>query len=156
MGDSRDLHYLHLQPGQALPAVPRHRPCRVVVVIEADVSADWRSAVSDWIVASGCLYMMAWGIECGAWDDSVDWSTIPASKLQTGDHPLVMTTWHEDESLQEAFFYCEFNAGLSSDGVALDHKLILHVADTADESRMRSEYAAMLATSAAQDRLPHR
>jgi hypothetical protein len=145
MSNPARLHYLHLHPGQALPAISAPQPSRIVVVIEASVSPDWQYAVSDWIVAYGCRYMMAWGPDCASWDDSVDWSALEAHDFDIPDDRHVMTTWHDDEPLEEAFFYCEFNACLSSDDVDLHHKLILHIAPEADEERMRSAYAAMMA-----------
>jgi hypothetical protein len=73
--------YLHLEPESLLPEIA-HEPIRMVVIVDAEVSSGWHSLVSDWIVRSGCLYMMAWGnIEkYGA-------EPIP-------DDGFVTTTWH--------------------------------------------------------------
>lgn len=70
------------------------------------MSDDWQDAVSEWIVESGCLYMMAWGRDCSSWDDSVDYANlrqIGSDELTDENH--VMTTWHEDEPLSEVFFF---------------------------------------------------
>lgn len=97
--------YLHLAPESALPEIA-DEPTRMVVVIDAHVSPAWQGLVSDWIVRSGCLYMMAWGIDCSSWDDSVDWANID----KYGDAPIpdegfVATTWHFDEPLAEVFWF---------------------------------------------------
>lgn len=102
---SEEIVYLHLPPESSLPEIV-HEPTRVVVIIEAKVSAEWQSLVSDWIVSAGCLYMMAWGIECTAWDDSVDWANIE----KYGEEPIpddnfVITTWHSDEKLADVFWF---------------------------------------------------
>lgn len=141
------LHYLHLHPGQAPPPISDPQPSRIVVVIEDTVSSDWQLVVSKWIVAYGCRYMLAWGLSCASWDESVDWAYLEAVNFDVTDDNLIITTWHEDEPLEDAFFACEFNAFLSSDNIDLEHILILHIADRPDENRMRSEYAAMLAAN---------
>ena len=104
------VEYIHLPSGADLPdlvATPR----RVVVIVEQPVSSDWQDAVSDWIVKSGCLYMMAWGVECSTWDDSVDYANL--ALFGFGEIPedgFVMTTWHDGEPLEEAFGFAVLNA----------------------------------------------
>jgi hypothetical protein len=97
--------YLHLEPESTLPDM-HNEPTRTVVIIEANVSPVWQEMVSNWIVRSGCLYMMAWGIECSSWDDSVDWANI--DKYGEGPIPddgFVATTWHSDETLANVFWF---------------------------------------------------
>ena len=98
--------YLHLPPGGIPPELHSKQPFAAVVVIEGDISAEWRHSVSRWLVQSGCLYMMAWGTECSAWDDSVDHANLEA--FEYGDIPdehLVMTTWHDNEPLEEVLWF---------------------------------------------------
>lgn len=67
--------------------------------------------MSDWLVNTGCYYMMAWGHKCSEWDDSVDHSSLQKRNFEiTSDDDLVMTTWHEDESIDETFWFAEFCA----------------------------------------------
>jgi hypothetical protein len=99
--------YIHLAPDSAPPEIAAV-PSKFVVVVEAEVSGEWQQRVSDWIVASGCLYMMAWGRECSTWDDSVDLANID----QWGAGPVpeagfVVTTWHDDEPLVEVFWFAK-------------------------------------------------
>ena len=50
--------------------------------------------------------MAAWGIACTTWDDSVDEAKLAA--FSWGEIPedrAVMTTWHEKDSLEEAYFF---------------------------------------------------
>lgn len=141
-----NLHYLHLVPDQSLPPVGEPILSRVVVIIEAPVSEAWQELVSDWIVAYGCRYMMAWGPNCSSWDDSAD----RAARMRNGlaeipDDRFVLTTWHNDQSLEDALFYCEYNALFSYNDAELTHALMLHIAHHADENRMRAAYARMLA-----------
>lgn len=97
--------YIHLPPNESLPELSV-APFRAVVVIEEQVDPDWQALVSEWLVRSGCLFMMAWGLNCSSWDDSVDYANL--EKFDYGDIPddkFVMTTWHEDEPLSEVFWF---------------------------------------------------
>lgn len=125
--------YFRISEGEPLPDVSPHAPFKAVLVLDGDYSAAWQHVVSDWLVRSGCLYMMAWGIHCSDWDDSVDWANIEA--FDFGDIPdaqSVMTTWHEAESLEDVFSFAEVCA--HHPDVALESSLIIHVGQ-ADRGR---------------------
>jgi hypothetical protein len=133
--------YLYLPAGSPTPPPLGGVRFRAVVVIEQAVDNDWRSAVSGWLVASGCLYMMAWGHECSAWDDSVDWASLEAHGF--GDIPneaLVMTTWHEDETLSEVLWFAKQVAQHSD--VELSRTVIVHVSDKPASERLLSAWRA--------------
>jgi hypothetical protein len=128
-----DPIYVHLRPDQAPPPLAVG-PFKAVVIIEEPVTAEWRDDVSDWLVESGCLYMMAWGDECSLWDDSVDFANL--REFDFGDIPddrSVMTTWHEREPLAEVLWFAA-HAAFHSD-VPLDRTILVHVA--AHEARAR-------------------
>src|SRR6185436_16250294 len=100
----------------------------------------WQSTVSAWIVSSGCLYMMAWGIECSSWDDSVDTANLEAFKF--GDVPqdrFVMTTWHADEPLAEVLWFSKNHAVHPT--VELQHTVLVHVSAQSKEREMLAAYA---------------
>ena len=100
------IEYIHLPAGTILPETER-RLRRVVVLIEQNATDSWQDEVSDWIVESGCLYMMAWGIDCSSWDDSVDYANLRQFDYEDiPDEDFVMTTWHDDEPISEVFFHC--------------------------------------------------
>ncbi|MEO1251904.1 MAG: hypothetical protein AAFW81_06120 [Pseudomonadota bacterium] len=100
------IEYLHLPAQTEPPSSPIERPFASVVIIEMDVTDEWRDKISHWLVKNGCLYMMAWGNECSLWDDSVDWAIL--GEFDFGDVPgenYVVTTWHNDELLEEVFWF---------------------------------------------------
>ena len=104
------------------------QPFRAVIVIEDEVTDEWRDLVSKWLVGSGCLYMMAWGQGCTKWDDSVDHANL--AEFDWGDIPddkFVMTTWHESEALEETFWFAKFSAFHPT--VSLPRLVIVHVAN---------------------------
>ncbi|MBB6558239.1 hypothetical protein HNP48_000903 [Acidovorax soli] len=111
-----------------------------MVIVEAEGSAQWQAATSDWLVASGCLYMMAWGLGCSSWDDSVDWALLGAFRFE--DIPperFVMTSWHENETLDDVFFFCKQCA--LHDSVNLAQTVLLHIAKQPAEQRIMDVYA---------------
>lgn len=101
------VEYIHLPSGAVLPK-RNPEPNRTIVIVEQEVTEEWQNAVSQWIVESGCLYMMAWGRDCSSWDDSVDFANL--EDFDFGEIPedrFVLTTWHENELLSEVFFFNE-------------------------------------------------
>lgn len=127
--------YVNLREDQLLPEILDLRPYKAVVLIERPVSEAQRAAVSRDLCASGCLYMMAWGENCSAWDSSVDLENLKQfgfSDIPEGS--FVMTTWHENESIDDVFWYaknCAFHPT-----VELAETLIVHFGD----SRNRAGY----------------
>jgi hypothetical protein len=127
--------YLFLKPDGALPALNAAAPFKAVVVIESEVTPEWQAQVSDWLVRSGCLYMMAWGRDCGAWDSSVEVANLKL--FDFGEIPedrFVMTTWHEKELLEDVFWFSLRTAVHES--VALEQTYIFHIAEEAREAEM--------------------
>lgn len=137
---SPSVAYLHLKPEAALPEISRAVPARMVVIAEAEVSAKWQSIVSDWIVASGCLYMMAWGVNCSSWDDSVDIANLENFKFgEIPENHFVMTTWHTAEPLPEVFWFSKNNAFHPT--VELQRTVLLHISAEGNERELLAAYA---------------
>lgn len=134
-----ETEYIHLAPDQELPDRPV-RPFKAVVIVHEPVTAEWQKLVSEWLVASGCLFMLAWGHECSSWDDSVDYANLDA--FEDGavpDDKFVMTTWHDDEPLSEVLWFAAHGAAHSD--VPLDLLALVHIARTADESGVTRAFA---------------
>jgi hypothetical protein len=128
------VRYLQVVPERAtLPSLEGLPPFRAIVLVRETVSNDWRNRVSDWLVSSGCLYMLAWGIDCSVWDDAVDWSNLAAFDFKPiPPDRFVMTTWHEDESMEEVFWFAKHSAEHPT--VSLGSNLILDIASTGQET----------------------
>jgi hypothetical protein len=109
-------------------------------MVEKSVSPEWQEQVSDWLVKSGCKYMMAWGKKCSSWDDSVDLAIL--KKFNYGDIPddnFVMTTWHEDEPLKEVFWYAKNNAVHHT--IEVENTLLLHISLDSKELEYLNEFS---------------
>ena len=104
------LSYVHLPVGEAPPDNPPG-PFRAVLVSEVPAPEEWRRTVCGWLVGSGCLSFSAWGLDCESWHDGVDTANLEAFDYgEIPDEKFIMTTWHENEPLAEAFWYVEFCA----------------------------------------------
>jgi len=91
-------------PYRFLPPFSGQDYALLIYVAAADVSPDDQAKISEEIVASGCRYAVCYGHRCSTWDDSIDLASIAAGKEEKG---FVMTTWHEEDSLEEVveFFW---------------------------------------------------
>jgi len=131
--------YFRIQQGEPLPDIALHAPFRAVVIIESQYTSEWQDEVSDWLVNSGCLYMMAWGPRCSEWDDSVDYAMQKRFDFEEApDESFVMTTWHNNESLEEVFWFAQFCA---HDPYVELNSLIVHVSDTDRGAELLRRYA---------------
>ena len=133
------VSYVHLtageKPGGTLPAAP----FIAVIVGARSVEANWQSAVSHWLVENRCLYACSWGVDAEAWHDSIDWANLEADGFNVTEASHVMTTCHDEESLDEVFW---FAGHATHHGViTLEHVLIVDISPEAREADMLSRYA---------------
>ncbi|RYF31484.1 MAG: hypothetical protein EOO38_31570 [Cytophagaceae bacterium] len=132
------LDYLHLSPGDT-PSHAVINPYRAVLIADEDVSQEWRNEVASWLVESGCLYFIAWGVACEAWHDTVDWTVLEAFNFNDiPDDRFVMTTWHDKEPLSEALWFAGHAA--SHPDIDLTRTLLVHVARDARRDAIMSLY----------------
>ncbi|MGN6528134.1 MAG: DUF7684 family protein [Burkholderiaceae bacterium] len=135
--------YLQLVPNAPLPPAPFGGPFRAVVVVRRPVGDLWRKLASEWLVAGGCRYMLAWGDECSRWDDAVDWAALEANGF--ADAPperFVMTTWHDGQPLEAVFDYAR--RGARHPALAPGETWIVEVCDpwAASEPALRAQWDA--------------
>jgi hypothetical protein len=134
------VEYIHLPAGADVPEIAA-RPRRLLVIAEQAVATDWMDAVSDWIVKSGCLFMMAWGADCEAWHDSVDHAYLAHHDFgEVADEHFLMTTWHDDEPLNEVFWFAAACASHST--IELPVITLLHIAPEPRRGEILAQYEA--------------
>lgn len=134
------VEYLHLPAGSDLTEIDV-RPRRLLVIAEQAVATDWMDAVSDWIVKSGCLYTMAWGAGCEAWHDRVDHAFLAHHDFgEVADEHFMMTTWHDDEPLNEVFWFAA--ACASHPTIELPVITLLHIAPEPRRGEILAQYEA--------------
>lgn len=133
------MDYLHLTPGQSPPPLT-NGTFRAVIVSDVEAPQEWRERIASWLLASGCLYVVAWGVQCEAWHDTIDW--VHLEMFEPGDildDKYVYTTWHANEPLSEALWFagqCAFHPTVELVGT-----MLLHIAGAAREAEMREIYA---------------
>lgn len=133
------MDYYQISNKGSLPEISNLKPFKCVVVVEEEVDIEWQRQVSEWLVKSGCLYMMAWGKKCSSWDDSVDEANLKEwSYEDIPDESFVMTTWHEKESLSEVMWFAVHSA--FHETCELEKIVVLHIAKVPQEFRFREEF----------------
>lgn len=135
-----NMEYLQLMSGAELPNISKYDHFKCVLVVEQEVSKEWQAKVSKWLCEAGCRYMMAWGKNCSSWDDSVDLANVIQFEGKSiPDEAVVRTTWHEDESLKEVFWFAKYAAHHES--LDLKETIILHVSSEDKHRLFASEYS---------------
>lgn len=83
--------------------------------------------------------MMAWGLECSTWDDSVDMANMKEFNFEEiPESKFVMTTWHENEPLNEVFWFSK-NTVVHPDLGEL-HPVIVHISTENKRTSLLAEY----------------
>ncbi len=131
-------HYARIAPGDPLPDIRPLALFKAVIILDADYSDEWQDEVSNWLVESGCRYMLASGPDCSSWDDSVDYAMIARQPDldETPDDEFVMTTWHNNQTLEDVFWQAQFVALLSYDDIELNQTVLVDVSRVAREHEM--------------------
>ena len=131
--------YIRLNNGSNFPELKITKPFKTIVIIEEKTSNEWQAAASFWLVQQGCRYMMAWGNECSTWDDSVDYANIEFFGYeQLQGEELVMTTWHDDETLQDVFLFSKNSAHHPT--LDLSEVVIIHICQSEKKEFFLGEY----------------
>ena len=82
----------------------------LLVINRTDILYREQKDLSERIIASRCRYAVCFGFECSSWDGSIDYAFIFSDpNLSPPDERFVMTTWHEDESIEDVVEYLRFN-----------------------------------------------
>ena len=133
------VKYLQIESTSEMPDISALNPFRAVVIVEENVSLEWQIQISNWLVSSGCLYMMAWGLNCITWDDSVDIANLEQfNHGEIPDDKFVITTWHENEPLKEVFWFSKHSA-IHPD-VDIKNNLLLHISKQNNEKYLLDKY----------------
>lgn len=78
----------------------------LLVVADRAITDDERDAVSKEIILQGCRYAVCTGHQCSNWNDSIDHAFLGSSPdFSPPAERFVMTTWHEDEPLEDVVHY---------------------------------------------------
>ena len=59
------------------------------------------SDIANWALDQGAVYVCVWGPDCERVHDIIDEVIVNRNPGET-DEDVIMTTWHDDEALNEA------------------------------------------------------
>ncbi len=79
-------------------SVPTRHFVALLATDATDVDAAVLAEFSRKLLGSGCVYFCAWGPDCERVHDIFDEECIDVE-------PVIMTTWHEEDSLDEALWF---------------------------------------------------
>lgn len=134
------MKYLHLLPDAALPELAGLRRFKAVLIVESDASQMWQWELSRWLVSSGCRCLLAWGKDCASWAEAADDANL--ERFDYDDIPeeeTVVTTHHEDEDLEEVFWFAKNRA--KHPVLELSETLLIHVAEAEKREEFEQTYA---------------
>ena len=135
----QSLKYLHLDPDSELPALEGLRQFKTIIVAEADVQETMMWDVSRWLIESGCQYVLAWGKDSEQWREAIEDAALEAVNYEdVSDEQKVLITSHEDEDLEEVFWFAQHRA--SHPAHELSTTLILHIADAPNREALEAQY----------------
>jgi hypothetical protein len=101
----RELYFLSLPDLTSMPdSIPM--PSRFVAFLAANTNGIDAAVLGDFsrkLRRAGCVYFCAWGADCERVHDAFDFECLDAE-------PVIMTTWHSKDSLDEALWFFVFNA----------------------------------------------
>lgn len=115
------------------------RQFKAIIVIDTGVPEMTQWEICRWLVSSGCLYALAWGPECSAWEEAVEEAVLEAVNYEdVPEEQRVLTTSHEEEELSEAFWFAKHRAVHPAN--ELRETLILHIAEASRREEIEAEY----------------
>ena len=133
------VRYLHLTPDAELPPLEGLSHFKVVVVADAEVAEMTMWENSRTLIESGCLYALCWGQDCEAWHDAIDDAYLEATNYEdVPEDKQVVSTWHEDEDLEEVFWFARHRAVHPAH--ELRETLILHIADAPRREELEAQF----------------
>ena len=107
--NSRELFLLQLRSWDDWPReldLPSKHFCLLLAGDAQGVSQETIGRLADTAVAGGCVYLCAWGPDCERVHDWFDLKFVQRNIAdETPNAPVVMTTWHEKETLDSALTF---------------------------------------------------
>jgi hypothetical protein len=147
----RDLLLVHAPESAALRGLSVPGSNYFVALLAWD-SEDVHSAelarIARLLLDSGCVYFCCWGSGCERLHDAIDEEYATEGITVNDDESTIMTTWHDDESLEEAARFVAHNA-YPDDRFIHDCNTVLAVAVGSGEHRHMVGRALLVAHGAA-------
>ena len=126
-----DIRYLELiRPYRFSSPFAGQEFAALLYAADDRISEQEQADISAALVAQGCRYAVCAGHQCSSWDDSIDFAYAEHNDWQCNDENFVMTTWHDDESLEDIVFF--FLCNTSFDYFYPEKSLVLVIGNAPD------------------------
>lgn len=138
--DGRETEYVHLAPHSVPPGMAIEPGFKAILIIDEETPEEWQASVGAWLVRSGCLYLMAWGKQCDAWEEAVDAANLKEHGFgEIPEERFVMTTSHKKEALQDVFWYSKHVAFHPI--VELQRTVLVHISSNNQSQALLKAYS---------------
>ena len=105
------MEYLQISETSSLPGIKHLSPFKAVIAIEDPVSSERQQVICDWLVDSGCKYVMICGEESASWESMVRQTNLDRVSLDDmTPEQFVMITNHAKEGLRSVFWHAKKHA----------------------------------------------
>ncbi|MBO3656507.1 DUF7684 family protein [Acinetobacter haemolyticus] len=95
--------------------LPKNDYFAILMINTDQVSPSWRNQLCEQIVYSKrCIQAMVTGHECSIWDDVLDETYVAFYNNEPPINTCFMTTWHENETLDEVIEFAKIGMQLES------------------------------------------
>jgi hypothetical protein len=135
-----DVFYIHTHGSDDLTLPDVLTRFKVIVLVQQTVSNGWRAKAATRLVTPGCVYMMAWGHDCMQRDDDVDWANLERYNSEIPEGASVMTTWHNDQTLEEVLQFAKHNAVTDMNDNETNQCVVSHITENENGEMSRSRY----------------
>ena len=106
--DGRELFLFHVEQASALTAIsiPRTRYFATLIAWDSQAaSTEELFQVARVLLDAGCVYFCCWGPGCERLHDAIDEEYSVDGVTVDHDESTIMTTWHSDETAEEAAWF---------------------------------------------------
>lgn len=133
------LRYLSWSAETDLTLVENCNSFLLLVVAQEKVNPELRWSACQHLIAAGARYVCVWGEDCELWHDEFDWANLRSKNFALpNERDLVMTTWHDNESLAETMRFAKTCA--VHPAWKFDMTIILHVGRQSAEQKLVEQY----------------
>ena len=124
----QDMKYYQVNENSTLPDLAHLAPFKAVLALEINCSDKLQNEIADWLVTSGCRYIMICGEGHEAWKDAIrkaNLAQFDIDDMQSKD--FVMVTPHVGEKLRNVFWHAKKVA--RHPDVAMNQVVTIHLSD---------------------------
>lgn len=134
------ISYIAIKPNEFLNFEVPAPIFKCGIICDTNTSNDFKNTITDYLYTMGCRYLCAWGNECSIWDDAMDWTSLDKHDYDIPDDEFCMTTWHENEPVEEMLFFLKTCATTYLEGDIFQDTLILYIGEKPNKDNILQIY----------------